>query len=52
MANAIVRVISGPLCFKIVICARLTPIPFGLQNTIFAVSTYVVNTKILFFSRK
>lgn len=37
-AKAIMRVISGPLCFKIVFCSRLTPIPFGLQNTIFAVS--------------
>ncbi|KAJ8956285.1 hypothetical protein NQ318_015021 [Aromia moschata] len=35
-AQAIMRVISGPLCFKIVFCSRLTPIPFGLQNTIFA----------------
>lgn len=38
MAQAIMKVISGPLCFKIVFCSRLTPIPFGLQNTIFAVS--------------
>lgn len=38
-AKAIMRVISGPLCFKIVFCSRLTPIPFGLQNVIFAVST-------------
>lgn len=37
-ATAILRVISGPLCFKIVLMARLTPIPFGFQNTIFAVS--------------
>lgn len=37
-AKAIMRVISGPLCFKLVFCSRLTPIPFGLQNTIFAVS--------------
>lgn len=37
MASAIMQVISGPLCFKIVFCSRLTPIPFGLQNTIFAV---------------
>lgn len=37
-AQAIMRVISGPLCFKIVLCSRLTPIPFGLQNIIFAVS--------------
>ncbi|XP_050299549.1 transmembrane protein 64 [Anthonomus grandis grandis] len=38
MASAIMQVISGPLCFKIVFCSRLTPIPFGLQNTIFALS--------------
>ncbi|CAH0548638.1 unnamed protein product [Brassicogethes aeneus] len=37
-AQAIMRVINGPLCFKIVFCSRLTPIPFGLQNTIFALS--------------
>lgn len=37
-AKAIMRVISGSLCFKIVFCSRLTPIPFGLQNVIFAVS--------------
>ncbi|XP_060533151.1 transmembrane protein 64 [Cylas formicarius] len=37
-ASAIMQVISGPLCFKIVLCSRLTPIPFGLQNTIFALS--------------
>lgn len=37
-AQATIRVISGPLSFKIVFCSRLTPVPFGLQNTIFAVS--------------
>lgn len=37
-ARAILRVISGPHAFKVVLFARLTPIPFGLQNTIFAVS--------------
>lgn len=36
-ARVILRVISGPQAFKIVLFARLTPIPFGLQNTIFAV---------------
>lgn len=38
-ARALLRVISGPQALKIVFFARLTPIPFGLQNTIFAVST-------------
>ncbi|KAK0174055.1 hypothetical protein PV328_007172 [Microctonus aethiopoides] len=37
-ARAILRVISGPQAFRVVLFARLTPIPFGLQNTIFAVS--------------
>lgn len=36
-ARAILKVISGPQAFKVVLFARLTPIPFGLQNTIFAV---------------
>lgn len=39
-ARAILRVISGPQAFKVVLFARLTPIPFGLQNTIFAVCTF------------
>ncbi|KAJ6649990.1 Transmembrane protein [Pseudolycoriella hygida] len=33
--KAILRVIAGPRAFKIILLARLTPIPFGLQNTIF-----------------
>ncbi|KAL7290259.1 transmembrane protein 64 [Trichogramma pretiosum] len=37
-ARAILRVISGQQAFKVVLFTRLTPIPFGLQNTIFAVS--------------
>ncbi|XP_058794812.1 transmembrane protein 64 [Phymastichus coffea] len=37
-ARAILRVISGPQAYKVVLFTRLTPIPFGLQNTIFAVS--------------
>nr|XP_022907202.1 transmembrane protein 64-like [Onthophagus taurus] len=45
---AIMRVLSGPSCFKIVLCARLTPIPFGLQNVIFALSN--VNTQIYHFA--
>ena len=31
-------VISGPQAFKIVVLARLTPVPFGLQNAVFSVS--------------
>ncbi|KAK5638587.1 hypothetical protein RI129_012882 [Pyrocoelia pectoralis] len=36
-ALTIFKVISGSSSFRIVLCARLTPIPFGLQNTIFAI---------------
>lgn len=36
--RALLKVISGPQAFKIVLLARLTPIPFGLQNTVFALS--------------
>ncbi|XP_037904596.1 transmembrane protein 64 isoform X2 [Hermetia illucens] len=37
--RAILRVISGPRAFKIVLFTRLTPLPFGLQNTIFGISS-------------
>lgn len=37
-AQAVLRVIGGQQAFKIVLFCRLSPIPFGLQNTIFAVS--------------
>lgn len=36
--HAILMVVSGPQAFKVALFARLTPIPFGFQNTIFAVS--------------
>ncbi|XP_065349825.1 transmembrane protein 64 [Cloeon dipterum] len=35
-AKALLAVIAGPNAFKVILFARLTPIPFGLQNTIFA----------------
>ncbi|EDV97283.1 transmembrane protein 64 [Drosophila grimshawi] len=37
--RAILRVISGPKAFRVVLFTRLTPIPFGLQNAIFGIST-------------
>lgn len=37
-AQAVLRVISGSQAFKIVMFCRLSPIPFGIQNTVFAVS--------------
>ncbi|XP_016959398.1 uncharacterized protein LOC108030811 isoform X2 [Drosophila biarmipes] len=35
--RAILRVISGPKAFRVVLFTRLTPIPFGVQNVIFGV---------------
>ncbi|XP_065362508.1 uncharacterized protein LOC135955984 [Calliphora vicina] len=42
--RAILRVISGPRAFRVVLFTRLTPIPFGIQNAIFGVST--INSKV------
>lgn len=42
-AKALLAVISGPHAFKVILFARLTPIPFGLQNTIFAVCLLKIN---------
>ncbi|XP_055855491.1 transmembrane protein 64 [Episyrphus balteatus] len=42
--RAILRVISGPRAFRVVLFTRLTPIPFGLQNAIFGIST--VNSRV------
>ncbi|KAL5292004.1 hypothetical protein ACFFRR_011029 [Megaselia abdita] len=39
IGHAILRVISGNKAFKVVLFTRLTPIPFGIQNTIFGVSS-------------
>ena len=36
--KAIIRVIESRRGFKVVVLTRLTPIPFGLQNGLFAVS--------------
>lgn len=40
-------VISGPQAFKIVVLARLTPVPFGLQNAVFSVSNLTMDRYIL-----
>eukprot|EP00090_Calanus_glacialis_P047455 TRINITY_DN9872_c0_g1_i11.p1 TRINITY_DN9872_c0_g1~~TRINITY_DN9872_c0_g1_i11.p1 ORF type:complete len:291 (-),score=78.85 TRINITY_DN9872_c0_g1_i11:39-911(-) len=37
--RALYSVISGPQAFKVVVLARLTPVPFGLQNAIFSASS-------------
>lgn len=44
-ARGILRVISGPQAFKVILFARLTPIPFGLQNLIFSVSIFLHKNK-------
>ncbi|XP_020391551.2 transmembrane protein 64-like [Rhincodon typus] len=36
--SAIIRVLDGTSGLKVVFLARLTPIPFGLQNAVFAIS--------------
>jgi len=37
--RALYSVISGPQAFKVVVLARLTPVPFGLQNAVFSASS-------------
>lgn len=37
--RATLAVVGGPQAFKVVAFTRLTPIPFGMQNAIFAIST-------------
>ena len=36
--QAVLRVVEGPNGFKVILLTRFTPIPFGLQNVLFAVS--------------
>lgn len=38
--KAIIKVVEGPKGFRVIALTRLTPIPFGLQNAMFAVSHY------------
>jgi len=37
-SRSLYAVISGPQAFKLIVLTRLTPVPFGLQNAVFAVS--------------
>eukprot|EP00092_Neocalanus_flemingeri_P038186 GFUD01041564.1.p1 GENE.GFUD01041564.1~~GFUD01041564.1.p1 ORF type:complete len:292 (+),score=72.10 GFUD01041564.1:187-1062(+) len=37
--RALYSVISGPQAFRLVVLARLTPVPFGLQNAVFSASS-------------
>lgn len=49
---ALMRVLEGPSGLRVMIMARLTPVPFGIQNALFAVSLEVMCTSIgiLFFN--
>ena len=44
--EAVIRVVEGSQGFKVIALARLTPIPFGLQNGLFAVSRIVTINRI------
>lgn len=44
--SAVIRVVEGGSGLKIVALARLTPIPFGLQNAVFSVSMKKFNPKL------
>lgn len=46
--SAVIRVVEGGSGLKVVALARLTPIPFGLQNAVFSVSDMETCT-VLFF---
>jgi len=45
--RSLLSVISGQQAFKLVVLARLTPIPFGLQNAVFSVSSLSTERYIL-----
>ncbi len=38
--QAVLRVMDGPHGFKVIFLTRFTPVPFGLQNVLFAVSLF------------
>lgn len=42
--QAVLKVVEGPHGFKVIFLTRFTPIPFGLQNVLFAVSALKVQT--------
>ncbi|XP_067120523.1 transmembrane protein 64 [Centruroides vittatus] len=44
LLQSILSLLEGGQAFKIVVVSRLTPIPFGLQNAVFAVSRIQLNT--------
>ena len=42
---ALMRVVEGPHGLKVIILTRFTPVPFGLQNSLFAVSLIMLYVK-------
>lgn len=40
---ALSRVLEGPQGFRVILLTRFTPVPFGLQNTLFAVSPLIIH---------
>lgn len=44
---ALMKVLEGPSGLKVMVMARLTPVPFGIQNALFAVSLLIVCTSVL-----
>lgn len=47
--GAVIRVVEGGSGLKVVALARLTPIPFGLQNAVFSVSDVDRHALVFFF---
>jgi len=45
--KALLRVLDGKQGFRVVVLSRLTPIPFGLQNALFAISDLPIHHYIL-----
>lgn len=45
--KAIIKVVEGPKGFRVIALTRLTPIPFGLQNAMFALTNVKFSTFIL-----
>uniref|UniRef100_A0AAZ3R0V4 VTT domain-containing protein n=1 Tax=Oncorhynchus tshawytscha TaxID=74940 RepID=A0AAZ3R0V4_ONCTS len=44
--SAVIRVVEGGSGLKVVALARLTPIPFGLQNAVFSTYTSLINSSL------
>lgn len=49
--TAVISVVDGKHGFKVVALTRLTPLPFGLQNSLFSVSINLHNLQVYYISR-